>query len=164
MTRAFRLLRTDMRGSITISRALLRGGGRWLATRWSASCSGLRIALTIVARVAPFLAPLLTVFAPFLAAYRPWGLSFGARLSVCGRWRFISDRELPLALFPTPPVEQAADMPAGVERFPLLRVQAVIECLKLGLDCLQSGMSGLGHLFGVRHSAWGCRKIRLVSA
>jgi hypothetical protein len=35
-------------------------------------------------------------------------------------------------LFLAPPVEDAADAPASVERFLLLRVQAVIECLNCG--------------------------------
>jgi len=39
-------------------------------------------------------------------------------------------------LFLAPPVEYAADAAASVERVLLLRVQAVIKCLKLGLDCL----------------------------
>ena len=39
-------------------------------------------------------------------------------------------------LFLAPPVEYAADAPARVERFLLLRVQAVIKGLKLWLDCL----------------------------
>jgi len=42
-------------------------------------------------------------------------------------------------LFLAPPVEYAANPPASVERFLLLRVQVVIKRLKLGLDCLQAG-------------------------
>jgi hypothetical protein len=42
----------------------------------------------------------------------------------------------PDRLFLAPPVEQAADPPASVECFLLLRVQAVIKRLKLRLDCL----------------------------
>ena len=41
-----------------------------------------------------------------------------------------------IPLFLPPPVEYAADAPARVERFLLLRVQAVIKGLKLWLDCL----------------------------
>src|SRR6516164_6264041 len=63
-----------------------------------------------------------------------------------------------------PPVEYAADPPASVERFLLVRVQAVIKRLKLGLDCLQAGKSGIRHLFGERHSAGRRRKIWLVCA
>jgi hypothetical protein len=67
-------------------------------------------------------------------------------------------------LFLAPPVEDAADAPTSVERFLLLRVQAVIKRLKLRLDCLQAGKPGLRHLFGERHSAQGRRQIRLVGA
>jgi hypothetical protein len=67
-------------------------------------------------------------------------------------------------LFLAPPVEYAADAPASVERFLLLRVQAVIKGLKLGLDCLQAGKPGLRHLFSERHSARRRGKIWLVSA
>ena len=42
----------------------------------------------------------------------------------------------PRLLFVAQPVEDAADAPASVERFLLLLIQAVIKCLKLGLDCL----------------------------
>ena len=63
-----------------------------------------------------------------------------------------------------PPVEYAADPPASIERFLLIRVQAVIKRLKLGLDCLQAGKPGIGHLFGERHSARRRSKIWLVSA
>jgi hypothetical protein len=39
-------------------------------------------------------------------------------------------------LFLAPPAEDASDASASVERFLLLRVQAVIKRLKLGFDCL----------------------------
>ena len=68
------------------------------------------------------------------------------------------------ALFLAPPVEYAADATASVERFLLLRVQAVVKRLKLGLDCLQAGELGLGHLCCERHSARRRRKIWLVGA
>src|SRR5215468_463837 len=51
------------------------------------------------------------------------------------------------SLFLAPPVENAVDASASVERFLLLRVQAVIKRLKLGLDCLQAGKPGPRHLF-----------------
>src|SRR5215470_174885 len=42
-------------------------------------------------------------------------------------------------LFLAPPVEYATNAPASIERLLLLRIQAVIKRLKLGLDCLQAG-------------------------
>jgi hypothetical protein len=62
-------------------------------------------------------------------------------------------------LFFAPPVEYAADAAASVERFLLLRIQAVIKRLKFGFDCLQAGKPDLCHLFGKRHSARRRRKI-----
>src|SRR3974390_3383585 len=81
------------------------------------------------------------------------------------RWHRNRGPRLPgRLLFVAQPVEYAADAPTSVERFLLVRVQAVIKRLKLGLDCLQTGKLGIRHLFGEGHSAGRRRKIWLVSA